>query len=953
MKRITLFLTVCLGLSAFQTAFAVDSETVRAANKRGMTNTISSNATTSRTNTTNTKQKTESNRAENVRSVVNKNARNTTSVQSRTNAKNQPAVKQRSAQKNVVTRASMPKRNVSQSRTATRQVASSKNILTRAGTNTQKNIRTARAAALDDSKIDAIKSKDYSRCKNVYQECMDEFCANKDTTLRRCACSARVHEFDGIKKQLGNVEEKMLGFNQRLLTVGMDKEDALSINIATEGETAYSQTDKSESEKLLQKITKTLNSSGDSKITNNLSAISLDLDMDSAWDSVDSLAGISTTAKSGTDLYNAAQPICIEMAKEICSTEELEIAENSYKLSIQNDCNTVSKAYTAKYNTAIDKIHESSALLDMARLNAYQQRNSDDILTCKRKMLNQLSDASVCGEQLYKCLDITGQYIDPSTGDAFLSDDLMNITNLLTPPTNDTKWSRLSANKAFVNFLNSKKMFLETATDQCQDLADDVWDDFLEDALAQIKLAQNAKLESIRRSCVALITECKSNAYKSLEDFDVRALSTFAVSADTTANTMCSDIQGACMTLVDSDDWETGLAGLSSDISKEKIWENCMAVGQTCMIQKCNSVAGNFALCNKKNHSMRLSILSGSVCKQDVKDCVAQAQNNTVTADDIWGKCTGTDTDGVKLLPDKGNDTLLAWFHAQTNNASCVVGCEDGYEHSTCQITSEDTVGPCVPSVHVSPNSSNDNNTAFLLYLTLILIGEHTTYNVPNTCPIEDTIAMPQVLDSDSATDTIQTLAYCPKGCKQKDSYGNCCLQTIVQSSDNKSICVPSNSHKATLVQTVECTDTDTYYCADYIADHPKTISLYCVTNESTGNGLTGVNTSSPYISCNGLWLLVDSNGNYFAPASYTQSGSTTTYTPIYGDTDNSVIMGMGIYYKYGHTNWENYSQRIEYNNNKWVLKNYSGTSDWPQNKPSGPAGYYENQHFYIDYIIQ
>ncbi len=125
------------------------------------------------------------------------------------------------------------------------------------------------------------------------------------------------------------------------------------------------------------------------------------------------------------------------------------------------------------------------------------------------------------------------------------------------------------------------------------------------------------------------------------------------------------------------------------------------------------------------------------------------------------------------------------------------------------------------------------------------------------------------------------------------------------------------------------------------------------MTNESTGNGLTGVNTSSPYISCNGLWLLVDSNGNYFAPASYTQSGSTTTYTPIYGDTDNSVIMGMGIYYKYGHTNWENYSQRIEYNNNKWVLKNYSGTSDWPQNKPSGPAGYYENQHFYIDYIIQ
>ena len=207
---------------------------------------------------------------------------------------------------------------------------------------------------------------------------MDEFCANKDTNLRRCSCSSRIHEFDGIKKQLANVEDKMLDFNQRLLTVSLKKEDAAAINKASEGELGFDTKDKSESEKLLSKITDSLNNSSDSKFNNEMSSISLDLDMDSAWDNVDSTSGIATTSKNGVELYNAATPVCIEMAKEVCSEDELNIVQGNYKLAIQQDCNTVSKAYATQYNQAIGKIHESGALLDMARLNTYQQQNSDD-----------------------------------------------------------------------------------------------------------------------------------------------------------------------------------------------------------------------------------------------------------------------------------------------------------------------------------------------------------------------------------------------------------------------------------------------------------------------------------------------------------------------------------------------------------------------------------------------
>ena len=862
MKRITLFLTVCLGLSVFQTGFAVDSETVRAANKRGSVTTVSTNNSSSRTPVSNSKQKSNSNRTENARSTTNKNVRDSAVVQSRTTVKKQPGVKQRSTvtpvTKNVSSRTPLV-----QTRAATaRKPTQTKSITTRSAVNQSKTNRgTGRAAELNNEKIAAIKSKDYSKCKEVYQECMDEFCANKDTTLRRCACSSRIHEFDDIKKQLSDVEEQMLEFNQRLLTVGMDKEDALAINTATEGEEAFSKTDSSESEKLLQKITKTLNSSGDSKVTNDLSSISLELDMDSVWDSVDSLANVATTAKSGLDLYNAAQPVCVEMAHEVCSAEELEIAESSYRLSIQNDCNTVSKAYNTKYNKAMDKIHESGALLDMARLNAYQQRNSDDILTCKKKMLDQLSDTSVCGENLQRCLDITGQYIDPSTGNAFLSVNLLNITQLLTRPTNNTKWSKVSNNKDFVNFLNSKKAFIEAATEQCQDSADTIWNDFLEDALAQIKLAQNAKVEEIRRNCITLIAECKNKALTDLEDFDVRALSVFAVAANKTANAMCEDIQNSCIALVDSEDWADGVAGVVSDITNDQIWETCKNIGQTCITQKCKGTTGNFVLCEQDNKHMRQSILNGSTCWKNVLDCVAQASNidNPTTnetfnlvlptynydtniynfAHAIWGDCNealSSDTNNTIKESDNFSSSLLAWFAGETTDHCAAPECDTGYGKNSCDI--------CRPLFNDGYTSDN----------TIITIDD--------------------IIKTTAPAPAMYYITTCEDGCNKKDNFGNCCLDT---KDLDANICVPGDDYHATLVQTVTCNANDNYYCADN-DDHPgKKIKLYCVTSDS---GYPQYN--SGFIDCgsNGYWVLVDDYGNYFNPATQTSNGYTQIYDP-------------------------------------------------------------------------
>lgn len=521
------------------------------------------------------------------------------------------------------------------SRAATTPSRAASNITTEIN-NVRRNLSTTTASgrlsrSATTTAAEEVLSSNYEKCREVYNSCMDEFCANKDSQLKRCACSSRINEFDGLKAQLTEVEDKLLDFNQRLLTVNMEKEDAEALYQATEGELAFNTEDESESKKMLDEIAEKLNTTfADSTQSQNLSPISLSLNVDAAFDSVDSLMGASTTTKSGTELYSAALPVCREMALEVCSQDELDIAESGYQMLIEQDCNTVAKTYETQQDQARAKIYEGSALLDMSRLSIYQQRNSDDILTCKKKMLDMLTDSSVCGEGLGKCLDISGKYIDPSTGEAILTTNLAELASLIVRPDANQTWTNAPGNSKFVTYLNSKKKFLEPAMENCQDIADNVWDAFIEDALAQIKLAQESKLEEVRQGCTTLTTQCLTDAAKSIEDFDARALSIFGVQADKTVKEMCAQVQNACTALLNTTDggdiWEEGMTEIATDKTYETILSTCREVGRSCIIQSCKSISGNFGLCeNIQNSVNRKSIINRRACWDEVVQCVADA----------------------------------------------------------------------------------------------------------------------------------------------------------------------------------------------------------------------------------------------------------------------------------------------------------------------------------------
>ena len=611
MKGIRQLFIACLASLSVNTAMADVAQTpVRTTSRRA----VSTNArpattttkTTARQNINQTRTRTAT--PQNTRTVSNRATRNA----------NLPII---NSTPNIKSRTATNARNTTTSRTAPTRAS----II-------------SRAATTPKTTYEDIVSRNPQKCRDIFYGCMDEFCANKDAQLKRCACSTRINEFRGIQKNLAQVEDKLLDFSQRLLTVNMDKEDALAMNVATEGELAFNQADKSKSKKMLDEIAKKLNTSfEDNNFTQGLNALSLSLDTDSAFDPIDPNAGASTTAKTGTALYSAALPICREMALEVCTPDELSIAEGGYQIMIEQDCNTVKKSYQAQSDQARTKVFESGALLDMSRLDVHQKRNSDDILTCKNKMLKMLTDSTVCGANMEKCLDTSGQYIDPSTGAAILTPKLANLELLIQRPSGDQTWTSISQNTRYIAFLNTKKKFLEPAMENCQNIADYVWETFMEDALAQIKLAQDKKLESVRQSCTTLTAQCLDETLDSITEFDPRALSIFGIQADKTSKAMCADVKNACTALFENsttaneNPWEEGITEISTEKSYETILSTCREVGRNCIIQACTSITGNFGLCEDIDKSInRKSIINRSACWDEVYECVASAGEKTI-----------------------------------------------------------------------------------------------------------------------------------------------------------------------------------------------------------------------------------------------------------------------------------------------------------------------------------
>ena len=469
---------------------------------------------------------------------------------------------------------------------------------TRQSTKTNTTTRNVSARATTISSNETRTGTEYEQCKTAFFTCMDQFCYLKSDVYRRCSCSDRIFDLKNTAETYQKASEQLSEFSENLDVVGMTREQALAMKTASEGENALSQ-DKTASKQLLQAIMNSIKGE-DASVSGkyqDLNSIIISPDMSYAFGMEDSAQLIASY--DGTDLYKSVYPKCKSIVKEDCTKASLQRAINAYLMTIEQDCNTVEAALQKQQKNLKAATQQSSAMLDLARVENRQNHNSDDIATCLENVESAIQSDEVCGSDYRKCLDY-GQFIDVTTGAPLTGvTNFYKLGELLTFKTDtdlkDQKLSAIAKNRTFVQFFEKKtKKFAESSLDKCTENADFVWQQYLDKALLDIYYAQQDKVKTIKQSCLDLVANCYDNQQTSIVNAmaNLTGDSTLLLKPASISLTaeMCSDYITSCNGMFNDDIIQTYV----DTKTKTDTINACRTIAQQCFSSFGGTGYGNF-----------------------------------------------------------------------------------------------------------------------------------------------------------------------------------------------------------------------------------------------------------------------------------------------------------------------------------------------------------------------
>jgi hypothetical protein len=183
-----------------------------------------------------------------------------------------------------------------------------------------------------------------------------------------------------------------------------------------------------------------------------------------------------------------------------------------------------------------------------ARLENYDAHNSASINECITNVRRDILLDGACGQNYMHCLDFSGKYLNITTGKPIYSVDFYQLENQISLSGDILKNNK---NAAFVSMLNKKRSFAEKDLDLCRDDAEDVWNEFMRQALVEIYQQQQERIKEVKNECLKVVNECylkQSDQLKQLtnESSKINLGQTLELSEEMCANKLntCSNLYG-------------------------------------------------------------------------------------------------------------------------------------------------------------------------------------------------------------------------------------------------------------------------------------------------------------------------------------------------------------------------------------------------------------------------
>ena len=488
----------------------------------------------------------------------------------------------RSNTRNTISRTATP----ATSRTATSRVATTSGRTARAAT-TKTETKVSRAATNTNQTNSKTFGTGYNTCRDAYFTCMDQFCAAQDETYRRCVCSSRLNEIKTKQRALAQSADQLQDFKDlNIEAIPKTAAEVQAMQKASEGEMVSSfMKDKSSSIAQLAGISAVL-SNTKSKSLSTAGQLDIAGDINAIWATTDLTSGLNISNLNGEILYSAVHSQCINLVADHCSSKSLlNMVVSAYSMYIENDCSLLANSLDKKKLDANASIRETEREMNSARLKNYDAHNASSINECIAMVRKDVTADSACGSNYIHCLDTTGLYLNKTTGEPIYTSNFYQLGSLLSLSgdvlTNQT-------NRTFVAELNRKRMFAEKSLDTCRDLANEVWDEFMRQAITEIYQGQQTRIRNVRNECLDVVNQCYDTQSNSLKDFSNIKEQLLLGARLELSEELCREKLDACSNLYGGG--EAGLAELlttMTDITTQKIAQNCFETLQDYAKQLC------------------------------------------------------------------------------------------------------------------------------------------------------------------------------------------------------------------------------------------------------------------------------------------------------------------------------------------------------------------------------
>lgn len=528
---------------------------------------------------------------------VNRNTSNTTSASiiaratttTKTNSQNlTPTNTTGRTTDNTISRSTVQTNNTIQtnlSRSATSQRKSTSNTTTSRNTARSSVVRdiatprtsvtpSARSALSPGRAATNTFGNSYNACRDAYFTCMDQFCATANDSYRRCICSSRLADIQAREKALSQSSDQLQDFiDLNIDVIPKTSEEVSAMLSATEGESSIKK-DTSESSQQLAGISAVLANTKSNSLS-TLGTLDIAGDINQIWATTDLASGENIVNLTGESLYNAVHSQCVNLVSDNCtSSATLNMVIAAYGMYIENDCTTLLNALDKNLNQANSAIRDTEREMNLARLENYNAHNSSSINDCIAMVRKDITADTACGENYVHCLDVTGQYLNQTTGEPIYSENFYQL-EAQTSLSGDILTN--STNRLLVAELNRKRSFAENSLETCRDISDEVWDEFMRQAITEIYQKQQNKIREVKEECLEVVNACYDEKNQSLKDFSNIKEELLLGSRLELSEELCKEKLYTCSNLYGDPDGDglTLLISAMQNITDQKIAQEC------------------------------------------------------------------------------------------------------------------------------------------------------------------------------------------------------------------------------------------------------------------------------------------------------------------------------------------------------------------------------------------